>query len=103
VNIFLPNLKYSSFFNNISQIRKKITRYLSKNKIHDYSKYIKGIDYSFESLKNGKKWYLTSQGIVSKGEIIILSEKEKLCQYKIKEVQYYRDIDNTFIALLTQA
>jgi hypothetical protein len=100
---FLSDKKSSLFKNKIAQIKNQVSNYNFKNKVHDYSQYIDGIDYVFESANSRNEWYLTSQGKVKKGDYIVFSQKNNSCQYKIKEVDYYQDSLDTFIALLVKS
>ncbi|MEB3179527.1 MAG: hypothetical protein VKL59_10905 [Nostocaceae cyanobacterium] len=77
---------------------------LRKNtKIHDYSPYIYGTDYVFESSNDGFNGYMTAQGKgIKTGDYIILKKDSQIYKYQVKDIDYYSNPSDMWIALLQQ-
>ncbi|MBW4563737.1 MAG: hypothetical protein KME32_21845 [Mojavia pulchra JT2-VF2] len=71
------------------------------NTTHDYSRFIWGKDYAFESLNNGMAGYMTGIGKgVQPLDYIILQQGGKSYRYQVEEIDYYSEPSDMWIALL---
>jgi MioC protein len=77
---------------------------LRKNsKIHDYSPYVAGTDYVFESSDNGMTGYMTAQGKgIKPGDYIILQKGSKFYKYQVEQIDYYSNPSDMWMASLKQ-
>jgi len=75
---------------------------LRKNsKIHDYTPYVAGTDYVFESSNDGLNSYMTSQGKgIKTGDYIILKKDSQIYKYQVKDIDYYSNPSDMWIASL---
>jgi hypothetical protein len=74
------------------------------NKTYDYTRYVSGQDYVFESGNDLKKGYMTGQGKgIKRGDYIILKKGSDSCQYQVEEIDYYSEPADMWIALLSEA
>lgn len=72
----------------------------STSKTHDYTQLEKGCDYIFEPVDGGSRGYMTGQRAGIKcGDIIVLDESQQ-CRYRVKEIDYYSNPPDVWIALL---
>jgi MioC protein len=70
-------------------------------KSHDYTQLEKGCDYIFESIDGGRRGYMTGQGKgIKPGEYFILSDESDHHRYQVKEIDYYSNPSDIWIALL---
>lgn len=74
------------------------------NKTYDYTPYVSGRDYVFESVNDLKKGYMTGQGKgIKRGDYIILKNGSNYCRYQVEEIDYYSEPADMWIALLNEA
>jgi hypothetical protein len=70
-------------------------------KIHDYRQYESGIDYVFELVDNTDIGYMTGQGTgIKPGDYLLLLINHQVCKYQIKEIDYYSNPSDMWIASL---
>jgi hypothetical protein len=74
------------------------------NKTYDYTRYVSGRDYVFESVNDLKKGYMTGQGKgIKRGDYIFLKNGSDSCRYQVEEIDYYSNPPDMWIALLSEA
>ncbi|MBD2604537.1 hypothetical protein H6G81_08325 [Scytonema hofmannii FACHB-248] len=74
------------------------------NKTYDYTRYVNGRDYVFESVNDLKKGYMTGQGKgIKRGDYIFLKNGSDSCRYQVEEIDYYSNPADMWIALLSEA
>ncbi|MBW4630358.1 MAG: hypothetical protein KME30_00180 [Iphinoe sp. HA4291-MV1] len=74
-----------------------------QSKTYDYTQYVNGHDYVFESVDNQTKGYMTGQGRgIKRGDYIILCDGSNAIRYQIEEIDYYSDPPDMWIALLQE-
>ncbi|WP_373529171.1 hypothetical protein [Nostoc sp.] len=96
------NLSFS-FLNKLVLVGSPANQLKQKNKIHNYSQQIGGIDYVFERLNGGMLGYMTGIGKgIKPCDRIILQQGCESYQYQIEEIDYYSDPSDMWIALLKQ-
>lgn len=92
-HLFLPLIKFLS--NKLKQ---------RKHKIHDYSGAEYGKDYIFESSNNSQNGYMTARGKAIKcNDYIIIRKGSQYYRYQVKEIDYYSNPPDMWIALLQKA
>ncbi|MEH2376141.1 hypothetical protein [Nostoc sp.] len=96
------NLSFS-FLNKLTLVSSPANELKQKNKIHDYSQQVWGIDYVFERLNEGIMGYMTGVGkTIKPGDRIILRQGCESYQYQVQEIDYYSDPSDMWMALLKQ-
>ncbi|MEH2323948.1 MAG: hypothetical protein V7K32_10305 [Nostoc sp.] len=94
------NLSFS-FLNKLALVSSPTKKLKNKNKIHDYSQQLWGIDYVFEHLNEGIIGYMTGIGRgIKPCDRIILRQDCGSYQYQVEEIDYYSDPSDMWIALL---
>jgi len=89
-NIFLALVNFAS-----TQLKQQ------KHKIHDYTDAEYGKDYIFESTDNYAQGYMTASGKgVCVDDYIILRKGSQYYRYQVKEIDYYSNPADMWIALL---
>ncbi|NMG20010.1 hypothetical protein DP116_11290 [Brasilonema bromeliae SPC951] len=92
------NIIFSSFYNFILRKTEK-----KHSKTYDYTQYVSGRDYIFESIDNQAKGYMTGQGTgIKRGDYIILCHSSRTCRYQVEDIDYYSEPPNMWIALLQE-
>jgi MioC protein len=72
-----------------------------QKKIHDYSKFVSGIDYILETLQEPLKACMTGFGKdIKPGDYLLLLICNKSDYYQIEEIDYYSDPSDMWIASL---
>lgn len=91
--LFLALVDFAS-----TQLRKQ------KHKIHDYTDAEYGKEYIFESSGNNTQGYMTARGKgVKVGDYIILRNGSTSYHYQVKEIDYYSNPADMWMALLQKA
>lgn len=111
-HIILSNLfmSYSRSAINLTDIFLSLIKFLSnklkqrKHKIHDYTGAEYGKDYIFEFSKNYQDGYMTALGKgVRCDDYIIIRKGSQYYRYQVKEIDYYSNPSDIWIALLQKA
>jgi len=70
---------------------------------HDYTHYVCGVEYVFESVNNSTKGYMTAQGRgVKRGDYILLKIGQTTVRFQVETVDYYSNPSDMWYATLTQ-
>jgi len=70
---------------------------------HDYTHYVCGIEYVFESVNNFSKGYMTAQGRgVKRGDYILLKMDQATVRYQVETIDYYSNPSDMWCATLTR-
>lgn len=70
-------------------------------KAHDYTRYQPDLDYIIEPAERSNQCYMTGQGKrVRLGDRILLQRNQQLQAYIVKEIDYYANPSDMWIALL---
>ena len=100
-------MSYSRLSVNLNSIFSSVVHFLSnkvklqKQKIHDYTDAEYGKDYMFESADNYNQGYMTARGKgVKKDDYIILRNGSESYSYQVKEIDYYSNPADMWMALL---
>ncbi|MBW4630288.1 MAG: hypothetical protein KME49_33465 [Brasilonema octagenarum HA4186-MV1] len=92
------NIIFSSFYNYI--LRKTENKH---SKTYDYTQYVSGRDYIFESTDNQTIGYMTGiRAGVQRGDYIILCNSSNTCRYQVEDIDYYSEPPDMWIALLQE-
>ncbi|BAU67263.1 hypothetical protein STA3757_46740 [Stanieria sp. NIES-3757] len=97
----------SNLFNrNLSELFtpfEKLRQASSSVKIYDYRRYSFGSDYIFELVNNTNTGYMTGYGMgIKPGDHLLLTINNRVCQYRVQEIDYYANPSDMWIALLKQ-
>jgi hypothetical protein len=72
-----------------------------KFKTHDYRRLVCGEDYVLEMKDESNCGYMTGQGSGIKcGDYLVLANNHELARYQIKEIDYYSNPPDLWIALV---
>ncbi|MEO1429123.1 MAG: hypothetical protein AAFS12_06465 [Cyanobacteria bacterium J06632_19] len=100
-------MSYSRLSVNFNSIFSSVVNFVSnkvklqKHKIHDYTDAEYGKDYMFESADNYNQSYMTARGKgVNKDDYIILRNGSESSRYQVKEIDYYSNPADMWMALL---
>ncbi|MBE9206608.1 hypothetical protein IQ244_08780 [Nostoc sp. LEGE 06077] len=94
------NLSFN-FFNWLPLLVIPTNESQQKQKIHDYSQFITGRDYVFESINQGLEGHMTGVGKgIKPCDYIILRSESELSRYQVEEIDYYADPPEMWMALL---
>jgi MioC protein len=75
-----------------------------KPKTHNYTKFVWGEDYVFESLDEGNEGYMTGYGKgIERGDELILSNGTDSFRYRVETIDYYSNPSNMWIAQLKKS
>lgn len=92
------NIIFSSFYNFILRNTEK-----KHSKTYDYTQYVSGRDYIFESIDNQAKGYMTGLRTgIQRGDYIILCNSSNTCRYQVEDIDYYSEPPDMWIALLQE-
>ncbi|MBV6623417.1 MAG: hypothetical protein KI793_10845 [Rivularia sp. (in: Bacteria)] len=100
-------MSYSRLSINFNNIFSSIVHFVfnkakqQKHKIHDYTDAEYGKDYMFESADNYNQGYMTARGKgVKNDDYIILKNGSESYRYQVKEIDYYSNPADMWMALL---
>ncbi|BAY17687.1 hypothetical protein NIES2109_02690 [Nostoc sp. HK-01] len=94
------NLSFN-FFNWLPLLIIPTNEPAQKYKTHDYSQFVKGRDYVFESINQGLEGQMTGVGKgIQPCDYIILRRGVELTRYQVEEIDYYADPPDMWMALL---
>ncbi len=100
-------MSYSRSGINLSYIFSSVVQFISnklkqqKHKIHDYSGAEYGKDYIFESPGDYTQGYMTARGKgIASGDYIILRNGSEFYRYQVKEIDYYSNPPDMWMASL---
>lgn len=80
-----------------------IAKHPAKPKTHDYTRFVYGSDYVFEIQSDGQTGYITGYGRGIKiGDYLILKKYNQPYRYQVKEIEYYANPSDMWMALLKE-
>lgn len=89
--------------NLLSTARQRKSHLNQKNRTHDYTQLVSGIDYVFEPIDGELKGYMTGQGKgIKLGDYILLPDGSGFSRYQIEEIDYYCNPPDMWIGSLKQ-
>ena len=103
-------MSYSNSSINLNSIFLSLSKFVSdkikqqKYKIHDYTDAEYGKEYVFESAKSYTQGYMTARGKgVKRGDYIIIRNASQSHCYQVKEIDYYSNPSDMWMAFLQKA